>query len=179
MEIWDNIILQSPWWLTGIPFIIGLYAYQWIKKPTQHNILVSSTGDWNPKKSWKITILPILPILKILALTSIFVALSRPQKVSDKVKETAEGIDIVLSIDISSSMLYEDFTPNRLEVAKSVATEFVNKRKFDRIGLVTFAGESFSLAPVTTDHNLITDYISTLRDGLVAQGTAIGMGIAT
>lgn len=96
-----------------------------------------------------------------------------------KEKSYTKGIDIVMAIDVSTSMLEKDFSPNRLEAAKSVAAEFVSKRPNDRIGVVVFAGESFTQCPPTIDHNVVQKQISTIQDGLMEDGTAIGMGLAT
>ena len=105
--------------------------------------------------------------------------LARPQSVSSSEKITTEGIDIVLATDISGSMLAEDFKPNRIEAAKAVAADFVGQRPNDRIGLVVFAGESFTQCPLTVDHDVVKGLIGELKSGMVEDGTAIGMGLAT
>ncbi|HEY0610322.1 MAG TPA: VWA domain-containing protein, partial [Chitinophaga sp.] len=106
-------------------------------------------------------------------------ALARPQTSNTSENIDSEGIDIVLSIDISGSMLAEDLQPNRLEAAKKVAADFVEKRISDRIGLVIFSGESFTQCPITTDHAVLTNQIMTIKSGMLQDGTAIGMGLAT
>lgn len=129
--------------------------------------------------SAKSLLLPIANGLRYLALAFIIVAAARPQSSEAFKKTITEGIDIVLSIDISPSMLYEDFRPNRLEVAKKVAQEFVMGRPNDRIGLVVFSKESFTQCPLTIDHRILQTLIESVQSGVVEIGTAIGMGLAT
>ncbi len=117
--------------------------------------------------------------LRVLALVSFLVALARPQTGITSESVTTDGIDIVIALDISSSMLAEDLTPNRLEAAKTVATDFVGGRRNDRIGLVAFAGDAFTQAPVTLDYGVITSLLAELQSGMIADGTAVGMGLAT
>lgn len=130
-------------------------------------------------KSWKADFLKLLPVLRALAFVSLVVALARPQLTLKEESIKAEGIDIFLAIDLSSSMLAQDFNPDRLEVCKRVAIEFVEKRQYDRIGLAVFSGEAFTQCPLTTDHRVLTDFIERLRCGILEDGTAIGMGLAT
>ena len=106
-------------------------------------------------------------------------ALARPQKTLREEEVKAEGIDIMLIMDLSSSMLAKDFSPNRLEVSKKVAIDFVDKREYDRIGLVVFAGESFTQCPITTDHAILKSFLANLACGNLEDGTAIGMGLAS
>jgi Ca-activated chloride channel family protein len=122
---------------------------------------------------------PILNLLRILSMFFLIIALARPQ--SSNINETvnSEGLDIVLSMDISGSMLAEDFKPNRIEAAKKVANEFILNRPTDRIGLVIFSGESFTQCPLTTDQNILREQLKSIRSGLLEDGTAIGMGLAT
>lgn len=122
---------------------------------------------------------PVLNLLRILSMLFLIIALARPQ--SSNINETvnSEGLDIVLSMDISGSMLAEDFKPNRIEAAKKVANEFIQNRPTDRIGLVIFSGESFTQCPLTTDQNILREQIKNIRSGLLEDGTAIGMGLAT
>jgi Ca-activated chloride channel family protein len=122
---------------------------------------------------------PVLNLLRILSMLFLIIALARPQ--SSNINETvnSEGLDIVLSMDISGSMLAEDFKPNRIEAAKKVANEFIQNRPTDRIGLVIFSGESFTQCPLTTDHNILREQLNSIRSGLLEDGTAIGMGLAT
>src|SRR3982750_3378990 len=115
----------------------------------------------------------------MLSVMLIFTALARPQKTNEKVEQWTEGIDIMIALDISQSMLMEDFTPNRLEAAKKVALNFINGRKQDRIGLVVFSGDAFSLTPLTTDYDLLKTYLNELNfDMIEKMGTAIGSAMA-
>jgi len=123
---------------------------------------------------------PVVPaLLRGLALTALIVALARPQTGATSENVLTEGIDIVIALDISSSMLAEDLTPNRLEAAKSVASDFVAGRRNDRIGLVAFAGQAFTQAPLTLDYDVITTLLGDLQSGMIEDGTAVGMGLAT
>lgn len=118
-------------------------------------------------------------MLRALALTALIFALARPQTGMTSEDVRTEGIDIVLALDISTSMLAEDLQPNRLEAAKSVATDFVDGRRNDRIGLVAFAGEAFTQVPLTLDYGVVTTLLDELQPGMVEDGTAVGMGLAT
>ncbi len=121
----------------------------------------------------------VLPILRALSFTLLVFALARPQLSLKEENINAEGIDIVMVMDLSSSMLARDFTPDRLEVSKGVASQFVDKRPYDRIGLAVFSGEAFTQCPLTTDHGVVKDFLENLKCGILEDGTAIGMGLAT
>ena len=116
--------------------------------------------------------------LRLLALALFIVALARPQSVSNRENVSTEGIDIVLLIDISGSMLAEDFTPNRMQAAKQVADEFIDGRASDRIGLVIFSAESFTQCPLTTDYPVLKTLLKEVKNGMIADGTAIGLALA-
>ena len=116
--------------------------------------------------------------LRLLALALFLVALARPQSISNKENVSTEGIDIVLLIDISGSMLAEDFTPNRMGAAKQVADEFIDGRTSDRIGLVIFSAESFTQCPLTTDYPVLKTLLQEVKSGMIADGTAIGLALA-
>ncbi len=118
-------------------------------------------------------------VLRSLALTAVIVALARPQTGITSETILTEGIDIVMAMDVSSSMLAEDLEPNRLEAAKQVAAEFAQGRRNDRIGLVAFAGQAYTQAPLTLDHGVITGLMGELAVGMIEDGTAVGMGLAT
>lgn len=117
--------------------------------------------------------------LRTLTMALLIVAMARPQTKMSSEKVSTEGIDIVLALDISSSMLAQDFEPNRLRAACDVATDFISGRPNDRIGLVVFAGESFTQCPITTDHKVILEALKKVESGIIEDGTAIGMGLAT
>jgi Ca-activated chloride channel family protein len=132
--------------------------------------VAGSQGKWKRQ---------ILPALRLLALTALIVAFARPQTGVTSENLSTEGIDIILALDLSSSMLAEDLQPNRVEAAKQVASEFVTGRRSDRIGLVVFAAEAYTQAPLTLDYDLVANLLGTLEVGLIEDGTAIGMGMAT
>ncbi len=122
---------------------------------------------------------PVLFALRIIAVMALSVALARPQSSNTTENIDSEGIDIVVAMDVSGSMIAEDFKPNRIEAAKSVALKFVDQRPGDRIGLVIFSGESFTMCPITIDHNVLKEQISQIKNGMITDGTSIGMGLAT
>lgn len=131
-------------------------------------------------RSSPLTLIRLLPDLVLaLVVALIMVALARPQKTNEKVEQWTEGIDIMLAIDISQSMQIEDFSPNRLEAAKNVARDFIKGRLQDRIGIVVFSGDAFSLTPLTTDYTLLNAYLNELNfDMIESRGTAIGSAMA-
>ncbi|MBI3585693.1 MAG: VWA domain-containing protein [Ignavibacteriales bacterium] len=116
--------------------------------------------------------------LRLLALACLIVALARPQSVSSRENVSTEGIDIVMLLDISGSMLAEDFSPNRMQAAKQVADEFIDGRTNDRIGLVIFSAESFTQCPLTTDYPVLKTLLREVKNGMIADGTAIGLALA-
>lgn len=129
--------------------------------------------------TWKERLIHLPFVLKLLGLALIIVAIARPQSSSSWQDETTEGIDIIMSLDVSGSMLAEDFKPNRLEASKKVAANFIDNRPTDRIGVVVFAGQSFTQCPLTTDHSVIKNLFEGIQSGVLEDGTAIGMGLAT
>ncbi len=116
---------------------------------------------------------------RTLSITLLIIVLARPQSTSKFQNVTTEGIDIVLTLDISGSMLARDFRPDRLEASKNVAIEFISGRPYDRMGLVVFSGESFTQCPLTTDHAVLINLLREIKSGMIEDGTAIGMGLAT
>ncbi len=138
---------------------------------------VSSAQDAEATVKGKLVHAPF--VLRMLAALLLIVVLARPQSTSSWQDVTTEGIDIVMAIDISGSMQAEDFKPNRLEAAKKVAKTFIGNRPNDRLGLVVFAGESFTQCPLTTDHSVILNLFADVKSGMLEDGTAIGMGLAT
>lgn len=165
-----------PWaflLLTLIPVGILYWRRQ---KDTYYNWANTS---WLPSgKSARITALKTIKYIRILILVLLTIVLARPQYKYQIEKSSSEGIDIMLCVDISGSMLAKDFQPNRLEVAKEVAANFVGKRPFDRMGLVLFSGESFTQTPLTLDHEVLIQAIKSTEVGIIRDGTAIGMGLA-
>jgi Ca-activated chloride channel family protein len=172
----------NPEWFWLLLLLIPIIGYQvWRHFSKRHTSLkFSSTtelqhlsGNWRSYGIW------IAPVLQWFAFALIVVALARPQFQNTSVERTAEGIDIVMALDISTSMKAEDLKPNRLEAAKNMAGDFIDKRVSDRIGLVLFARQSFTLTPPTLDYDLVKNLLSEIEMGTIQDGTAIGMGIAT
>lgn len=166
------------WLLPVLLLVFALWFYFRYRKQYA-SLQVSSTAMWSQYKSIRGSLLPILPILRMCSMAFIIVALARPQSTSTDEKITSYGIDLVISMDVSSSMLAEDFKPTRLEAAKDVAADFISKRPSDRIGLVIFGGESFTQVPITTDHKIVQSQLEKIENGRLSDGTAIGMGIGT
>ncbi len=161
-----------------IPFIIW---WQISSKRKDNPALRLTTLKWIPagNSGLKAQLRPVLFVLRIITLAALIIALARPHTSNSKKNIETEGIDIVLSLDLSGSMLAEDFKPNRVEAAKAVAMKFVDDRPTDRIGLVVFASESFPMCPVTMEHGVLKEDIGNLKVGLLEQQTGIGLGLAS
>ena len=176
-----NITFANPqffWLLLVLPLMVAWYVY-WNKK-SKPNVTLSSTIAFRKISSWKDYLYHSLFALRLLAVALITIALARPQTHSENAQtKITDGIDIVMAIDVSSSMLSQDLKPNRFEALKKVASQFVKDRPNDRIGLVVYAGESYTKTPVTTDKSIILNSLAELTYGQVEDGTAIGMGLAT
>ena len=180
MNIIHNIEFSSPYWLLLLAIIPLMLLYKYYSKrqeiePMTFSTLESISGLY----SWKEKAIKYLPTLRYLTLAALMLAMARPQQTLKEEVVKAEGIDIILAMDLSSSMLAKDFDPDRLTVSKEVAAKFVDKRVYDRIGLVVFAGDSFTQTPLTTDHNILKDFLANIECGMLDDGTAIGMGLAT
>jgi Ca-activated chloride channel family protein len=179
-EYFRNITFGQPWLLLLFLLIPVLIYWNFNKgKKKVAAIGISTTKGLRASRSWKNSFQQFPFILRLLALACIIVALARPQTKFDETQTEGEGIDIILAIDVSGSMTAQDFTPNRMEAAKKVAEEFVDNRPSDRIGVVIFAGESFTQCPLTTDHYVLKTQIANINNGLLEDGTAIGSGLAT
>ena len=142
-------------------------------------IIVSTTGSRKAPRTLRYWLRHTPIVLRIAALAAIIIALARPVEVNHEEETTTEGIDIVLAVDVSTSMLAKDFIPDRLSVAKEVASEFIGDRTGDRIGIVVFAGESFTQSPLTTDQSTLQTMLGRITSGVIEDGTAIGNGLAT
>lgn len=178
---WKHITFAQPLFfalLLLIPFMIW-WQLRSKKKDAPVMRLTTTAGLAKIKPSWRVRYRPILFVLRVIALVALTVALARPQSSNTTESIDSEGIDIVLALDVSGSMTAEDFKPNRIEAAKANALAFVDQRPTDRIGLVIFAGESFTMCPITIDHNVLKEQISQIRSGMLVDGTSIGMGLAT
>lgn len=159
-----------------IPYIVW---YILRRKRNEATLQVSDAHVYaHTPKSYKIYLLHVPFLLRLIALTAIIFVLARPQSTNNWQNSEIEGIDIMLAIDVSTSMLAEDLKPNRLEAAKDVAAEFINGRPNDNIGITLFAGESFTQCPLTTDHAVLLNLFQSIKCGIIEDGTAIGMGIA-
>lgn len=178
-DYFHNIEFTQPWYfglLLLLPFLIGWY----VKTNSRRTASIAvSTAAAEGLGSWKTTLRHLPFMCRIICLAAIITALAKPQLRDDQQRAEGEGIDIILCIDVSGSMTAQDFTPNRLEAAKNVAIDFVNKRLTDRIGIVIFSGESFTQCPLTTDHSVLVSAIQNIRNGLLEDGTAIGSGLGT
>ncbi len=178
---WKHLSFAYPAFF-GLLLLIPLMIW-WQQRKKKHDNpsfrLTTLSGLTGVKPSWKVQLRPVLFGLRLLAVATLAVALARPQSSNTSETIDSEGIDIVLSLDVSGSMLAEDLKPNRIEAAKKVALDFVDARQGDRIGLVIFSGESFTQCPITIDHNVVKDQIREVKSGMLEDGTAIGMGLAT
>lgn len=180
--MFEGVYLANPnymWLFLSFPLIIVWYFLT--SKKVQPVLKISSIKGFQQKSSFLAKLQPLLFVLKLLSLSLIILALSRPQTmdVSTRTK-TNKGIDIVMAIDISSSMLAQDLKPNRLSSLKRVASSFIDDRISDRIGLVIYAGESYTKTPITSDRAIVKNALRDIRyDGIIEDGTAIGMGLAT
>ena len=174
--------MENPnylWLFISLPLLIGWYLFN--SKKAQPVLKISSLKGFQQKTNFLGKLQPLLFILRLLSLGLIILAISRPQTmdVSTRTK-TNKGIDIVMAIDVSSSMLAQDLKPNRLSSLKRVATSFIDDRMSDRIGLVIYAGESYTKTPITSDRAIVKNALREIRyEGLIEDGTAIGMGLAT
>jgi Ca-activated chloride channel family protein len=166
------------WLLSILPILVVWYFYIQTKSKTR--LKVGNTAGLLQVKSWKTSLVKALPIFRLMAIAALILGIARPvsHSVTKKTK-TSNGIDIVMAIDISASMLAKDLSPNRLESLKKVAVNFVNQRPDDRFGLVAYAGESFTKTPITSDHDIVIRNIKELNWGELEGGTAIGMGLGS
>jgi Ca-activated chloride channel family protein len=178
---WYKHIYFSQPAFFGLFLVIPLLIWWELKRSdkAQATVLFSSVRAFRGTRSWRSFLRPLMFIFRLLAISCLIVALARPQTRNDEQLVNGEGIDIVLCLDISGSMLAQDFTPNRMEAAKNVASEFIDNRPTDRIGLVIFSGEAFTMCPLTTDRNVLKTQLFNVSSGLLEDGTAIGSGLAT
>jgi Ca-activated chloride channel family protein len=180
--MFEGIYFANPnylWLLLVLPAVILWYFFTWRK--AQPELKMSSLSSFSKQKSFLSLIYPMLFVFRIFAMTLIILAIARPQTVDVSTRtKTNNGIDIVMAIDVSSSMLAQDLKPDRLSALKRVAAIFVDDRTSDRIGLVVYAGESYTKTPITSDKSIIKGALREISyQGLIEDGTAIGMGLAT
>jgi Ca-activated chloride channel homolog len=175
----EGYTLLHPYWLGLLLLIPALVYWRYkVGKKRTVRIALPTLAPFENVKGVRTRLNPVIDILRYLGLAALIVAMARPQLTLKEEIVRAEGIDIFMVMDLSSSMLARDFDPDRLEVSKIVAAEFVDKRPHDRIGLAVFAGESFTQCPLTSDHRVVKDFLTTLQCGILEDGTAIGMGLA-
>ena len=178
-DYFKNISFGQPWFLlllVAVPVLIIWYA---LRNNRRQGAIIISDISAKGLSSWKTGFRHLPFVLRLLAIIFIIAAIARPQTMYEEQNAEGEGVDIVLCIDVSGSMTAQDLTPNRLEAAKNVAIDFVNKRLTDRIAIVIFSGESFTQCPLTTDHAVLISAIENIRNGLLEDGTAIGSGLGT
>ena len=175
------MVFANPLYLLLLLLIIPAVVWYILKqKHMQAPLQVSTTQPFDKMpRTYKIYLRHFNFALRILAVAFLIIALARPQSTDNWQNSSTEGVDIVLALDISGSMLARDFTPDRVEAAKDVAAQFVSGREHDNIGLVIFAGESFTMCPMTTDHAVLLNLMKDVHCGMVDDGTAIGDGLAT
>ena len=160
---------------------LAVVWYMWKRKQSVATLKISSVRGFKAQKSLLAKLKPMLFVLRILALSALIIAMARPRKVdiSSQTKST-KGIDIVMAIDVSGSMLAKDLKPNRMEALKEVATNFVDGRPNDRIGIVVYAAEAYTKTPVTSDKAIVADAIKSIKyDNVLQDGTGIGVGLTT
>jgi Ca-activated chloride channel family protein len=166
------------WLLLLIPAMIAFYVLR--QQKTSASLSMPGLNQFeNAGTTFRHYLRHILFALRTIAVAVLIIVLARPQKTDKFQNVTTEGIDIMLALDISGSMLARDFKPDRLEASKNVATEFISGRPYDRLGLVVFSGESFTQCPLTTDHAVLINLLREIQSGMIEDGTAIGNGLAT
>lgn len=177
----NGISFKNPDFFYLLLLLVPMIAwYLWRNKKAGASIQFSSDmGLSKIPKNWKYYFRHSVFAFLVLSMSFLITALARPQSSNSWQNVTTEGIDIVIALDISSSMLAMDFQPNRLEAAKDVATQFISGRTNDKIGLVVFSGESFTQCPITTDHATVINLFKNIESGMIEDGTAIGNGLAT
>lgn len=179
--MFNNIEFASPgyfWMFILIPVFIAWY---WWKHKENHAFMFISGLEnlAGAPISIRQRLIHLPFILKMLVLSLLIIAMARPQTSSKREDTSIEGIDIMMALDVSSSMLAQDLKPNRLEASKKVAVDFIKGRPNDRVGLVVFSGEAFTQCPLTTDHMVMQNLFKDVQSGMIEDGTAIGDGLAT
>ena len=170
---------QLFWLLLVLPLL--LLWFFWKRKQQTAVLKISSLKGFDTSKNWLAKLRPLLSVLRLITLALIIVAMARPRTVDESTRiKTTKGIDIVIAIDVSASMLARDLKPNRLEALKVVASKFIQARPNDRLGLVEYAGESYTKTPLTSDKNIVLSSLKSIKyNTTITGGTAIGMGLAT
>ena len=177
--MWNNWTFYNPDFLYALALVPLLWIWYYFRQREQAAQLQISSLKGITQNSWKAKGRHLLFLFRSIALAILIIAFARPQSTLSWEDMITEGIDIVISMDISGSMLAQDLKPDRLEASKNVAMNFISGRPNDRIGLVIFSGESFTQCPLTTDHPVLQNLFANVKSGMVEDGTAIGMGLAT
>lgn len=175
------MVFDNPWCLLLLLLLIPAIVWYILKyKTAQASMNVSSTEAFDKMpQSYKVYLRHVAFAMRMLAIAAIIVVLARPMSTDSWQKSSTEGVDVMVALDISGSMLSRDFSPNRLEAAKAVAAQFIAGREYDNIGLVVFAGEGFTMCPMTTDHTVLLNLMKDVDCGMLVDGTAVGDGLAT
>ena len=177
---WRHILFAHPLYFLFLLVIPVMIWWELFRRENANPVFrLTTISGIKAQPGGKARFRSVLFALRVIGITALIIALARPQSTNTTENVDTEGIDIVMGIDVSGSMLAEDFKPNRIEAAKKVAMDFVDKRPTDRIGMVIFAGESFTMCPITIDHAVLKNQISQIKSGLIVDGTSIGMGLAT
>ncbi|MCD6355151.1 MAG: VWA domain-containing protein [Prolixibacteraceae bacterium] len=179
--MFEGLIFKNPEYFYLLLVILPMVAwYIFRQKRSTASIQVSTTASMvKAPRTVRHYLRHLVFLFQIIAIAFFVVVLARPQSSTNWENVTTEGIDIIISLDISSSMLAQDFTPNRLEAAKDVAMKFIAGREYDRMGLVVFSGEAFTQCPLTTDRAVLINLFKDIESGMIEDGTAIGNGLAT
>ncbi|MCJ7820589.1 MAG: VWA domain-containing protein, partial [Bacteroidales bacterium] len=176
-----NIVFENGWFLWFellIPLLLAYYL--WRRGKVHASVNLSTSGFFGEReKTFRHYLRHLLFGLRLMVLALVIIVIARPQNVDKWQSSTTEGIDIIMALDISGSMLARDFNPDRLDASKNVATEFISGRPYDRIGLTVFSGESFTQCPLTSDHAVLINLLREVKSGIIEDGTAIGVGLAT
>lgn len=175
------MIFDNPWYLLLLLLLIPAIVWYVLKhKTAQASMNISSTEAFDKMpRSYKVYLRHVVFALRMLVIACVIVILARPMTTDSWHKSSTEGVDVMVALDISGSMLSRDFSPNRLEAAKNVAAQFIAGREYDNIGLVVFAGEGFTMCPMTTDHAVLLNLMKDVDCGMLVDGTAVGDGLAT
>ena len=180
--MFENFVFENPkwfWLMLLLPVAIAWFI--WKRNRQTAELKISTIKGFKVQQSWLARLRPLLFLFRLIALALLITAMARPRTVDVSTKtKTTKGIDIVMAIDVSASMLARDLRPNRLEALKDVASEFIQGRPNDRIGLVVYAGESYTKTPITSDKSIVLGALNDIEyNNILENGTAIGMGLAT
>ncbi len=179
--MFEGLTFKNPEYFYLLLVIVPMAAwYIFRQKRNSASIRISTTAPViKAPKTLRHYLRHLVFLLQMVAISAFVIVLARPQSTTEFENVTTEGIDIVIALDISTSMLAKDFSPDRLEAAKNVAMEFISGRQYDRIGIVIFAGEAFTQCPLTTDRAVLINLFRDIKTGIIQDGTAIGNGLAT